>query len=117
MFEKREFNGRLFIPRPTSGNSTDYDGQIEWELHHLELADCIMFWVPRKKPDMLGLTTNVEYGMWVKNKKIIYGRPDSADQIRYLDHLYNRYLARTPYNDLADTVQASIDWAILLESL
>lgn len=70
-----------------------------------------MFWVPRKYPALKGATTNVEFGMWVRDRKTIYGRPDDADQIRYLDHLYRKYLHRTPHNDLADTVNAAIDTA------
>lgn len=107
-----KIDGQVFIPRPTAGNSTDYDGQIEWELHHLSMADCIMFWVPRQAPDMLGLTTNIEMGMYVKSGKIIYGRPDNALQIRYLDHIYRKFAGLEPKNTLEDTAKTAIRFAL-----
>jgi len=111
MFEKRNFMGRLFVPRPSNGNSTTYDGQIEWELHHLDLADVIMFWVPRKLPGMEGLTTNCEFGLYVKSGRVVYGRPDDALQIRYLDHIGRKYANLEPYNTLEDTVEAAMFFA------
>ncbi len=104
--------GQVFIPRPTSGNSSNYDGQIEWELHHLAMANCIMFWVPRQAPDMLGLTTNIEFGLTVKNGRIVYGRPDGALQTRYLDHLYKKFKNREPHTTLEETANAAITMAL-----
>lgn len=108
IFEQKGFDGYVFVPRPTAGNSTNYDGQIEWEIHHLDRADCIMFWVPRQFPSMKGLTTNVEMGLYVKSGRAIYGRPDDAEQIRYLDHIYRKYAGLEPTNLLEATIDAAI---------
>ncbi len=120
LFEQKGYAGRLFVPRPTTGNATNYDGQIEWELHHLDLADVIMFWVPRKYPETKGATTNVEYGLFIRSEphKVVYGRPDDADQIRYLDHLYKKYAAgygiKEPTNTLQETVHNAFNLAHFL---
>jgi len=114
IFEKKEFDGHLFVPRPTSGNADSYDGQIEWELHHLDSADIIMFWVPRKAPDMMGLTTNIELGMYVKSQKIVYGRPDDALQIRYLDNIYRKFAGLEPTNTLEYTIESAINAASIV---
>ena len=37
---------------------------------------------------MLGLTTNVEFGYWLKSKKCLYGRLNNAYRTDYLDWLY-----------------------------
>jgi hypothetical protein len=108
ILKDRNFTGRVFVPRPSTGNSTTYDGQIEWELHHLGLADVIMFWVPRKAPDMMGITTNAEYGLYVKSDKVVYGRPDDALQIRYLDFIGKKFADITPTNTLESTIDAAI---------
>lgn len=108
IFEQRRFDGYLFVPRPTAGNSTNYDGQIEWELHHLDTADIIMFWVPRKLPGMEGLTTNCEFGLFIKKGNVVYGRPDWADRTRYLDNLYAKYMSKIPFDNLNDTIEAAI---------
>lgn len=107
-----KIDGQLFVPRPTIGNAPSYDGQIEWELHHLSMADVIMFWVPRKAPDMMGLTTNVEFGFTVKTGRIVYGRPDGALQTRYLDHLYKKFKGKDPKTTLEETAQAAMTMAI-----
>lgn len=112
LFEDKGFDGYIFVPRPSTGNSTTYDGQIEWELHHLDLANIIMFWVPRKAPDMMAITTNCEYGLYVKSDKVVYGRPDDALQIRYLDFIGNKFAGINPTN----TLEATIDAAMVLAS-
>jgi hypothetical protein len=109
IYKEINYEGRIFIPKPSSGILESYDVQIEWELHHLNIADVILFWVPRKYPEMKGMTTNVEFGMWVKDPKVIYGRPDWAEQTRYLDHLYKKYLHRNPQTNLRTIVEASKD--------
>jgi hypothetical protein len=108
-FRDAKFDGTLFLPRPSGGHMDSYDGQVEWELHHLNMADIIMFWVPRSFPEMIALTTNVEFGLYVKSGKIIYGRPDSAPKNRYLDHLYRKFTDREPLNDLRATVNEAIN--------
>lgn len=111
IFEQKNFDGYVFVPRPTTGNAKTYDGQIEWELHHLDQADCIMFWVPRKAPDMMGVTTNAEFGMYIKSGRIVYGRPDDALQIRYLDFIGRKYASIEPYSTLETTIDAAITHA------
>src|SRR5271157_3487310 len=42
------FDGVVFAPEGRDGKfKMDYDDQIEWEEKHLNVADCIAFWVPR----------------------------------------------------------------------
>lgn len=107
IFKELGFRGKVFIPRPSNGHMENYYNQIEWELHHLEISNVILFWIPRKYPEMKGMTTNVEFGMWIKDPKVIYGRPDWAEQTRYLDHIYKKYLNRNPHSDLRTLVECS----------
>lgn len=79
----------LFIPEPSDGNWPDFDTQVNWELHHLQICDVILFWIPREIQYHPGFTTNVEFGYWCRDERTIYGRPNDADKIRYLDHLWN----------------------------
>ena len=44
------FDGVIFCPENRDGKfgkDFDYDDQIEWEEKYLNVADCIVFWVPR----------------------------------------------------------------------
>jgi 8-oxo-dGTP pyrophosphatase MutT (NUDIX family) len=101
------FDGEVLIPIPIKkfyGEDDDpswtYLGQIEWEKAARHISDKIVFWVARDiKGDMPGFTTNVEYGKDLDGGKIIYGRPDGADKIRYLDDLYAE-LKQAHFNDL-----------------
>lgn len=108
LFKEMGFDGTLFVPRPSGGHIDSYDGQVEWELEHLDMAHTIMFWVPRKFPEMKGLTTNVEAGLYVKSGRMIYGRPDNAEQVRYLDHIYRKFTGLNPSNSLKTTIDAAI---------
>lgn len=107
VFEKAGFDGTLFVPRPEGGNMESYDGQVEWELYHLEKADVIMFWVPRKFPELKGLTTNVEFGLFMK-KEIVYGRPYDAESVKYLDYIYEKFKKRKPNAMLLTTIEEAI---------
>lgn len=42
------FDGHVFIPEPEDGNwKGNYDDQLEWESTGLNMADVIVFWLPR----------------------------------------------------------------------
>ena len=42
-------------------------------------------------------TTNVEFGYWLHTGKALYGRPDDAKKIKYLDWLYKTDTNKSPY--------------------
>lgn len=85
--EDMGYDGVVFVPLPRDGDwSHGYDAQVEWELTHLNMADVVVFWVPRSK-DLPALTTNVEYGVYFDSGTAVLGYPPSATHMRYLDHL------------------------------
>ena len=107
MFEDFKFTGTLIIPEPEFGNWDNYDNVVEWEDKYMSISDIILFWVPRSIVDKhYGFTTNVEFGRWLySNKKVIYGRPDWADQSRYLDFCYTKITGENPCKDLSTLVK------------
>jgi hypothetical protein len=90
--EKAGYDGAVFIPEPRPpiewAQFHDYDAQVEWEWKALESSHVISFWVPRGKTHMIGLTTNVEFGMFVDaecyGQRVILGYPKDAEKMRYL---------------------------------
>lgn len=115
-FRERNFTGTLIVPEFSDCTLSDkgrYDLPA-WEYAGLKLADCILFWVPRTR-ELIGLTTNFELGYWMKDrKKLVYGRPDDAYRIDYLDILwdidYNERGIGSPviYRDLGRAIDESI---------
>jgi nucleoside 2-deoxyribosyltransferase len=95
-FQKQGYGGSLIVPEFTKKTESDKgkDWIPLWEYNGLKKADIIMFWIPRTR-ELIGLTTNWELGYWMGNepKKIIYGRPDDAYRIRYLDIMWETILA------------------------
>ena len=67
-----------------------------------------MFWIPRSLPDMPAFTTNVEFGYWLHSNKVIYGRPDDAVKIKYLDWLYELDYNEKPFNNLDDLLEEAV---------
>lgn len=61
-----------------------YEKQVMWELKHLQRAHIIMFWIPRRLPDLPAFTTNIEFGEWLHSDKIIIGSPPDAPNMNYL---------------------------------
>ena len=103
------FNGVVYVPEySTHKPKTDYVDQAMWEREALIAATVIMFWIPRDLPNMPAFTTNVEFGYWLHSGKIIYGRPDNASKIKYLDWLYQEDYNKKPINDLNKLLKESI---------
>lgn len=85
--QKKGFDGAVFVPEFRGGvGSAIYDKHavFEWETNGLNRADCILFWIPRNLKTLPAFTTNVEFGLWIKSGKCIFGAPKSAPKIEYL---------------------------------
>ena len=86
-----EFDGQLIIPEfANRGESDQFQYDIpEWEYYGLQNSHVIVFWIPRTR-ELIGLTTNHEHGYWMatEREKIVYGRPDDAYCIKYLDIMW-----------------------------
>ena len=80
-----------------------------WEREALTETTTILFWIPRHLPDMPAFTTNVEFGYWLHTNKVIYGRPDDAEKIKYLDWLYELDYNEKPFNNLDNLLKYSIE--------
>ena len=104
------FDGVVYVPEYSTWKpKDDYVDQAMWERIALTNATVILFWVPRKLPDMGAFTTNVEFGYWLHSGKVIYGRPNDASKIKYLDWLYKLDYGKLPYEDLKSLLESSIE--------
>ena len=104
-----EFDGVIYVPEySTPKPKEDYVDQASWEREALINATVIAFWIPRMIPDMPAFTTNVEFGYWIHSGKILYGRPNGASKIKYLDWLYITDTNRKPFNNINDLLSESI---------
>ncbi len=109
LFKKYKYHGILFVPEDGDGSwRGSYEDQIEWEEEGLKSACCIMFWVPRKIPEMTALTTNDEWGVWKKSGKVVFGAPSDAEKVSYQRYYANKY-AVPNFSSLEDTVKAAIE--------
>ena len=107
--EELGFDGVVYVPEYSSWKpKEDYVDQAMWKREGLTKASIIVFWIPRSLPDMPAFTTNVEFGYWMHSKKIIYGRPDSAVKIKYLDWLYELDYNEKPFNNLDDLLKSAV---------
>lgn len=102
-----------FVPHEQT--EWNYDSQVEWELAARARADVEVFWVDRRMPDTPGLTTNVEFGQSLPFGKVVYGRPDDADNIRYLDNCFISDLNPNkihpePFTSLGETLNAAVKY-------
>jgi len=92
IFEEIKFEGTVFVPEPRDGSVwSDYTNQVEWEEAALTAADCILFWVPRKLPEMPAFTTNVEFGFWARSGKVVWGNPPGASHTNYPLYYCKKY--------------------------
>lgn len=103
------YDGVVMVPERRSAEAqVDYGDQIGWETQGLNLADCILFWVPREKQTMPAFTTNVEFGEWFKSGKVVFGAPPEAESVNYLKARGADYFV--PVADtLADTLEQALE--------
>lgn len=108
IFDKLQYSGILFVPEEEYGNwKGTYDDQVEWEELGLATSCCIMFWIPRKIPEMSGFTTNDEWGFWKKSGKVVFGAPINAEKVSYQRYYATKY--KVPqFSLLEDTVFGAI---------
>lgn len=119
ILEDKGFDGVIFCPENRDFTFKDkdfsYDDQISWEEKYLNVADCILFWVPRDlTPDSTGFpklaafTTNVEWGTWADSGKVIFGAPENADKVTYLKYYADKF--KVPIGEtLTETLEHAIE--------
>lgn len=111
MLEKLGFNGVVYVPEKENEVSYDFFEQAEWEREALMSADIILFYIPRKLPELPGFTTNVEFGMWLSKRPnaVVFCSPDGAEKNRYLEWLYLKEKPNaTIYKDLEEALKNCI---------
>lgn len=112
------YDGLIFCPENRDGkfdNNFSYDNQIGWEEKYLNIADCIVFWIPRNLSldnegniKLPAFTTNIEWGAWASSGKVVLGAPEDAEKMSYLKH-YAEEL-NVPFSDtLTGTLREAMD--------
>ncbi len=118
ILEDKGFDGVVFCPENRgfkSHKDFNYDDQIEWEEKHLNVADCILFWVPRNleldkqgEPKLPAFTTNIEWGTWADSGKVVFGAPEDAEKVTYLKYYSEKY--NVPMGDtLLETIEQAME--------
>lgn len=112
LFGSMGYTGWLFVPEPAAGLDAwkwDHRTQLEWESRYLEQAGVVLFWIPRSRDEMPGLTTNVEFGMWISRdpRKVVLGAPPDAWRMESLEY-YGRIHGVKRHSTLPDTVAAAM---------
>ncbi|MFJ1900522.1 nucleoside 2-deoxyribosyltransferase domain-containing protein [Streptomyces sp. NPDC088115] len=102
----------VLSPESRGGERADhYDDQVGWETLAREMADAILFWIPRDLQTMPGFTTNVEFGLDVSTGRAILGCPPDCpapERNRYL--IYVARCHNVPVCEtLTDTIAAALN--------
>ncbi len=116
ILEELGFDGTVLLPESPDWSAHDnYNGQIEWEWQALEMATAIVFWVPRDLArdgngdlKMPAFTTNVEFGLYARSGKCMFGYPEDAKKMTYL-HALARKTRMPVYRDLRKTLDATVE--------
>lgn len=92
ILKKLNYTGTVYIPEDRDGyfDKSRLEEQIQWERTCCKAADIIVFWIPRElRPDyeMLCLTTNVEFGLYLDTHKLFIGSPKEAVMNEYLQFI------------------------------
>jgi hypothetical protein len=118
ILRSRGFTGDIIIPEYKDEYESDkpksfvYDKRISWEVHWLKKSTAILFWIPRKMSTMPALTTNIEFGEFMKSEKVILGYPPDAEHVSYM-------ATRAKWLDIpiANTMSEAADYIINKEKI
>lgn len=109
ILKRKGFDGVVYVPEYSSWKPKEnYIDQAMWERLALTASTTIVFWIPRYLPAMPAFTTNVEFGYWLHTGKVVYGRPDDAEKVKYLDWLYELDYGTKPLNNLEELLDIAI---------
>lgn len=112
ILKKLGYDGIVYVPEFEIGNmSVELTTQAGWEREALIASDIIIFYVARKFPELPGLTTNIEYGMWLSKKPdaCMLCLPTWAEKNNYLKWLYAQEKPNAPiYETLEDILAAAV---------
>lgn len=107
------YNGTIYNPETSTANYENYyDEQFAWEHDKLDKSDVIVFWIPRvlKNNEALGLTTNIEFGLYANSNKLVVGFPQDADEVKYIEKCCEEH--NIPYfHTLEETLNKAIELA------
>ena len=111
LLREQGFDDIILNPEPRNGTFGDFDytAQIDWEWAGLDRAHIILFWVPRQLDTIPAFTTNVEFGMWCRSGKVVFGGPPAAPKNKYL-----RRTAELLGIPVAHTLQQTVENALQL---
>lgn len=111
ILEDLGYDGVVYVPEnrfdSPPGGYFPYEDNVAWEELHLNRADQIVFWVPRDKYKLLGLTTNHELGRWEASGKVCLGFPVTAVNMRY-QNTYAEKEGIPVFNDLRATLAEAV---------
>jgi len=110
LFRSMGHDGWIFVPEAVDRRwDWNADDQLHWEQRHLEQASVIMFWIPRSEDKLPGLTTNLEFGMWISADpgRVVFGAPADAWKMKPLEH-YGRVHGVKRHWTLPETVDAAM---------
>lgn len=121
LLDELGYDGVVMVPEDAEGEwgtgPDAYINQIEWERKGLDLADIIVFWVPREMTKMPALTTNVEFGRYVTSDKVVFGAPEWAKSVRYLEKMLGDEVGGIRHHDLKATLKAAVERLAHLRSV
>lgn len=107
------YDGLVYVPEFKEGNmKPDLTEQASWERKGLLNSDIIIFYIPRKLPELPGFTTNIEFGMWISKKPeaCMFCAPINGEKLEYLRWLWREELPKEPiYEELDDILAAAVD--------
>jgi 8-oxo-dGTP pyrophosphatase MutT (NUDIX family) len=105
-----EYDGVVFVPEGRGGvYPSSYDTQIQWETKCLNVADNIFFYINRDiENEVLGLTTNSEFGQWMESGKCVLVTEPTADSVRYQEY-WAKELKVPAFKDMYNGLKCVLD--------
>lgn len=111
ILKELKYDGIVFFPEFRNDKMPKgwtYKKQCDWEHKCLNMADVILFWVPRKLRTMPAFTTNVEFGLYANSGRIVFGAPPRAQKIDYLKFSADKF--HIPYySTLEETLKKTLE--------
>jgi hypothetical protein len=106
LLRKNNYDGVVYSPEHPDGQEAwkKLPYPAEWEHQAIRSCGILLFWVPRNMENMPALTTNVEFGHFIPDKYVVYGRPPNTPNMAYLDWMFRKYYNKPIHDSLSEAI-------------
>ncbi len=80
----------------------------EWNEEAIKNSNAVVLWVSKPQSETPSFTRCVNFEELISTGKLLYGRPNDADRLKYIDWLYEFDMSEKPFASMEELIDTAI---------